>query len=433
MSSLVTHRTRHALEPSAGAGDLLALLEAEHPNLTLDAVELDDSIIQLAATPIVHDDFFHYSASRDGSYDLIFGNPPYVAWKQVEASTRLSAASVKERYSDKTNLYHLFIDRCVDLLAPGGELILIVPKEWLYLTSAAPLRRKLAEQGALTHVIDAGEEKLFSDASVPALLIFRWVKSAPQEPVAFAETIDDAVAGHYVSRTLTSSRDRWMLMPQSLERVISDWGTLSDQYVVRVGLITGLDRAFKLSATDDIEPACVQHQADTSRSLVRFVNVNAYTSEADLPPLSLAHLRPHEAALRARRIAHFTDDNWWKYGAIRNEEHMRSPSERFFALVKTRSPQPFFSLPGAQFFTGGLLGIFRRPEASVSIDTAVALLNSPAYRPVLQAMFLITADKVSLQPSTLMDVPFPRTEHEAQTFLTLARASRMSAGDFATA
>ena len=417
MASLVSHREGRGLEPSAGAGNLVAILEQQRPHLHIDAVEIDSRLERVCETPITVGDFFAFSDGRDGTYDVVFGNPPYVSWKEVEDSTRASASSVKSSYSDKTNLYHLFIDRCADLLARGGEMVFIVPKEWLYLTSAAPLRNKLGRLGAITHFVDCGEENLFADAAVPALLIFRWVRGAKQGSVSVAASTADAVGAAWTKGVLTASGERWMLVPGSLKPVIAGWGKLSDQFVVRVGLITGLDRVYKLGSARDVEPSCAQMQVDTTRQMVPFLNVNDFTALDAIPPKAAATLRAHEDELRARRITRFHDGNWWRYGAVRNEEWMQSDDERFFGLVKTRSPEPFFTVPGAKYFTGGVLGVFRRDTASVSVATAVRVLNAPAFRPVLEAMFLTSGNKVSLQPATLMDVPFPRSESDALAFL----------------
>lgn len=213
-----------------------------------------------------------------------------------------------------------------------------------------------------------------------------------------------------------------MLLPNELVETVGSWGKLSEQFVVRVGLVTGMDKVIKLPGASSVEPECVQKQVDTTRKEVAFLNVNHISEEADLPAGAAAVLKPYEQDLRARKIAKFTDANWWKYGAIRNEDHMRSAAERFFALAKTRSAEPFFAVAGAKFFTGGVLGVFRRPTASVTSATAIKVLNSPAFRPVLQALFLTSHDKVSLQPATLMDVPFPKTEAAAQAFLNATAA-----------
>ena len=76
------------------------------------------------------------------------------------------------------------------MLQDDGELIFIVPKEWLYNTSAQFLRDYLCENGDFTHFIDCGEEKLFDDADVPALCIFRYQKNFKGK-VKYYESIDD--------------------------------------------------------------------------------------------------------------------------------------------------------------------------------------------------------------------------------------------------
>ena len=86
-------------------------------------------------------------------------------------------------------------------------------------------------------------------------------------------------------------------------------------------------------------------------------------------------------------------------------------------MVKTRHSKPFFKVAKAKYFNGGVLGIFRKPSATISIDAAVKLLNSDKYRVVLQGMLLVSGDKLTLQPSTLLDAPFPSSITEMENFL----------------
>ena len=417
MLGLVSHRTGLALEPSAGAGDLVALLEKGRPGLAIKAVELDGRIERSCATEIEITDFFTFCNGKERSFDVIFGNPPYVAWKDVEDSTVASIGPRKERYSDKTNLYHLFIDASLDLLKKNGEVIFIVPKEWLYTTSAAPLRAKMSALGAVTHIVDCGEEKLFADADIPALLIFRWVRGRKQTSTKFASSLDAARKKKWVDRYLVSKKDRWMLLDSEHVAAVRDWGTLGDSFNVRVGLVTGMDKVFRLAEASLVEPECVQYQVDTTRKLVPFLNVNHVEEWDQMPAKAAAYLTSHKEELIGRRISTFTDGNWWKYGAIRNNEHMESKTPRFFSLCKTRSSTPFFKVPKAKYFTGGVLGIFKKSGSKISVDSAIKLLNDPKYRPVLEAMFLTSEDKVSLQPSTLMDSPFPVDEGQIEEFI----------------
>ena len=190
-----TDKTEKFLEPSAGEGHLVVALEnAGYTDIT--SVEFDPELEAISITKPVRASFFDFAATRDIDYSCIFGNPPYVAWKSLEKeqTENPNLTAVKKDYSDKANLYYLFMDKCIDVLTADGEMIFIVPKEWLYTSSAAPLRVKMLEQGSITHIVDCGEEKLFPDADVPAIVIFRYQKGLNSRKTSYATSLDNAVA-----------------------------------------------------------------------------------------------------------------------------------------------------------------------------------------------------------------------------------------------
>ena len=75
---------------------------------------------------------------------------------------------------------------------------------------------------------------------------------------------------------------------------------------------------------------------------------------------------------------------------------------------------PFFE-NDEKFYGGGILGIFK--TGKVTVKSALKIVNSTVYRGVMEAMFLATGNKVSLQPATLEDAPFPKTEADAKAFI----------------
>lgn len=400
--------TALAFEPSAGSGHLVKTLEDKGYH-NIDAVEIDETLDTVCQSEITNQDFFTYADARNndnGTYDVIFGNPPYVAWKHIEDATRQSAATVKSRYSDKTNLYHLFIDRCIDLLKENGEMVLIVPKEWLYSSSAAPLRTKMYNSGSITHLIDCGEEKLFDDADVPALLIFRYTKGVTQSSIKFAANLTAAVDDNWETRNLVSTGHRWMLLTPELASKTQNWGKLGDRFSVKVGMVSGADGIFRISATADIEEEATRTYL-TTKGLERFIDVNHIQEFSDIPPKAAAYLLEHKEALIKRKIASFNESNWWKYGAVRNALAMNSSISRIYAYGRTRNPQPFFiNEQDSLFFSGGILGLFAKDEKE-NLEEVTSFLNSADFREIMEAMFLATGNKISLQPSTLEDAPFP--------------------------
>jgi adenine-specific DNA-methyltransferase len=409
MVSLVQHTSGRAVEPSAGAGHLARTLLENRPGLDLYCVELDSSLPWDLSIERHTAEFLNWSAGRDATFDVVFGNPPYVAWKDVPEHVRSVVDDHVAGWHGKVNLYHLFIQRCAELLAHRGEMVFIVPMDWMFQTATAPLREKLLQLGAITHVAHLGEERVFPDADVPSLCIFRFQRGSRARRVKFRHGLD----GRWERRTLVSSGDRWLLMNDATASLVTSWRPLGEQFDVRVGMVTGLDAAFRVDPST-VEPEALRWMLSTSRSLEPFLDANSFEREDDIPPLALEHLLKHRDELLARRIRRFDDSNWWQWGAIRNAEAMDSSAKRFFALAKTRERAPFFSAPGRPHHAAGLLGLFRK-EGALPVAAAVTAANSAVFRDVLEGMFLTTNDKLQLQPATLQDAPFP-------TDVTVARA-----------
>jgi adenine-specific DNA-methyltransferase len=387
--------------------------------MAITSVEIDATLswdhIDL---PLCNADFFEYTADQTQGYDVVFGNPPYVTLRNTEVETKELLAPFVEAYQGKVNLYQLFFDRCIDLLKPGGELVFIIPGEWVYATSATPLREKIQRCGAITDFIHCGEEKLFSDASVPFISIVRFVRDAVQGPVRFHNSFGAAHQKQSPElRSLVIRENRWMMLPSALADEIARWGTLRDQFSAHVGLVSGCDEVFALKSGSKVENECRLPQLTSERTVRDFLFLDRYNSLDEVPPRARAYVRRHKRRLLSRKIRAFSSENFWQYGAVRNLPLMDSTSERFFALVKTRSHQPFFLASSVKHFTGAVLGIFRLENAALRCDEVVELMNSPRYRSVLESMLLVSGEKVSLQPATLLDAPLPRTTADLRAFL----------------
>ena len=95
------------------------------------------------AVRIVEEDFL---SSKVEQYDFIIGNPPYVAIGQLSETDR---NRYRERFAaarGRFDLYLLFFEQAVKQLRPGGRMVFITPEKFLYVESARPVRRILADQ-----------------------------------------------------------------------------------------------------------------------------------------------------------------------------------------------------------------------------------------------------------------------------------------------
>lgn len=397
------------LEPSAGSGDIMRAVLKNYPESNITGWEIDESVISQDLN-IEIGDFFDKANNVEQKFHSIIGNPPYVAWKNTEKSTKISAATIKQKYSDKANLYYLFMDRCIDLLEDDGELIFIQPKEWMYSTSALPVREKMLRTGTITHIIDGGEEKVFPDADVPAIMIFRFQKTVSENHnVSFRKGFLKNIT-EWENRAITiTEKGYWILTNKDQSEKIKDWKELGDYFSVRVGIVSGADKIFNVSTHPSLQEFLQEGTVKdyrTTKSVEQYIDVHDFETFEDIPEKTREYLLSHKKSLIERRITPFHENNWWKYGAIRNKKLMESSPRRIYTFAKTRNEKPFFIDDTATYFGGGLLALFPL-DNNIDMDQALEVLNSSTFRQVCESFGLTTANKVSFQPKTLESVPFP--------------------------
>jgi adenine-specific DNA-methyltransferase len=384
------------LEPSAGEGHIVREIENNlHSNVI--SIEIDSEKIKnkVCNSKIECDNFFNF-INKGQSFDTIIGNPPFVKLKKVEDDT---IKLLPEKIPANGNLYYFFIKYCVNLLKDRGELIFIVPKEWLYNVSSQFVRDFLKETGGFTHFIDCGEEKLFDDADVPALCIFRFEKNYKNK-VKYFTSLDDYNRGLFREiNTIYSNTIYFSDFPNTGK-------TISDFFDVKVGLVSGAEKIFKLGENDLLDCECVINIIGTNKLPSRYIFIDNYDNVNDIPTDAINHLLPFKDKLLKRKISNFSDKNWWKYGALRNFESMRSDRVRIYGLLKTRNNEIFWKGNKSEFFGGGVVGLFLKSNINIDLDNVVKYLNSEYFKKIMRDNNMYSNNKVSITPSVLAGLPF---------------------------
>lgn len=105
-----------------------------------------------------------FTRIREGGFDLVVGNPPYVAEANNKALfERLRQIDAwKGTYKGKSDYYYYFLYMAAELLAPGGRLCVIVPAGWMNAGNADWLREKLAGTLRLDELFLFGSYRLFA-------------------------------------------------------------------------------------------------------------------------------------------------------------------------------------------------------------------------------------------------------------------------------
>ena len=339
------------LEPSCGDGAFLRHL----PGAV--GLELDPDHCPPGAKAI---DFFAYPEREQ--FDTIIGNPPYVRFQDIPASTQ--ALIARGHYGacldKRANLYLFFIDKCLRHLKPGGELIFITPRDFLKATSAVKLNRLLFEAGSITDAIELGDARVFPDA-VPNCLIWRFEKGCSERSLRYCEigTGDDLgaalAAPHWEARHLIECAGHLMFTRGDYPL------RLSDVAFVKVGAVSGADELYTDLLQGNREFVC---SSTVSTGQTRRM---IFSEPGERAPHALL---PHKARLLQRRVTKFDESNWWMWGRL----HYRSTQPRVYVNGKTRVAKPFFVHP-CNDYDGAVMAVFPR-RADVDIEAFRDALNA---------------------------------------------------------
>ena len=191
---------------------------------------------------IVYKDFL--SETINCKYNTIIGNPPYVK-------------------KQGSNLYISFIEKCFGLLKDKGELIFIVPSNFIRLTSSKNLINKMLEEGAFTHILHPNIENLFEGAYID-VIVFRYCKdkSLYGSNILFNDEEKRVVAveGILTFEPLNQGEPEFLRGSSSVPKFLRGTDTCGgasdrvdfhntetlDQYFdIFVGMVTGRDSVFK--------------------------------------------------------------------------------------------------------------------------------------------------------------------------------------------
>lgn len=270
--------------------------------------------------------WFHYQSHfadvfAGGGFDIVAGNPPWLRAEEVPPEMRRQLEgryrwwrSAGRGFGHRPDLAVAFLERAVELAAPGGIVALLVPAKLATAGYGAAVRHALAASTTLIHAADlTGRREAAFDATVyPLALIAR--KAPP--PAGHRLRASLGPGGSTTRPGILQSRlvggGPWILSAGGVsalaKRLRLDHPAIGDRFTCQLGLKTGANHLF-LDPPASITPRLVRWavrgrdvRAFRPRARVRLL----WTHGSDgapldrLPPDAAAHLAPHEALLRAR-------------------------------------------------------------------------------------------------------------------------------------
>lgn len=309
---------------------------------------LDDAR-RLSEAWIAHGDFLLTAQGR--RFDAVVGNPPYIRIEQLSPELQ---EEYRQRYRslyDRADLYVAFIERGLDLLAPGGVLSFICADRWTLNRYGAPLRRMLSRWYRVRCYIDLHSASPFESEVVayPSIFAVSHGKtgSVPVATLSTASPEECKAASSALQRGEAGAPERcpgvtvaeypswfdgdapWVLSsPEHLAALRSleaRFAPIEEVGGTRVGIgvATGCDRIFIVRGDVDIErdrlvPLVMRDDIEDGRirDAGRFV-INTFGDDGKLVrleayPRLAAYLRAHEAEIRKRYIAQKSAGSWFR-------------------------------------------------------------------------------------------------------------------------
>ena len=335
----IKNQSIRVLEPSIGQGDLVLAILDKLPTATIEKYEIDITIKLLdgvTGSEVHYQDFL--TAPITEKFSTIVGNPPYV------------------KVAGGTNLYLSFTEKCVDLLADGGELIFIVPSDFFKLTGSSRLLSSMLSVGTFTDIYHPHNEKLFTGASID-VVVYRYCKD-PSLPATIMYNDELRHLQHSNGLVTFSTTDN------------SQYVLLTEYFDVYVGMVSGREEVFKQEKLGNLAVLNGKDKIDQYIFTSTFPTGTALVDD---------HLLRHKAELLGRGIRKFTENNWWEWGAIRNIEKVRANRGRPCIYMKTLTRQEEIAFEHTVMeFGGGLLMLV--PKKECDLRAILSYLNSLAFR-----------------------------------------------------
>ena len=212
-----------------------------------------------------------------GGFDIILGNPPYVALQTMREQSEVYAKLGYESFDKNGDIYCLFTERAYNLLKPGGSLTFIMPNKWMLTDYGKGLRSFMSRTG-LRQIINFGDVQFFRDATT-YVCIFHTQNAEPTDTVQALTLNRKTYHGDFLAEIPAGlapypasefGHEPWIIRPQEHTAVLSKMqrhAALATQPIeIYRGVLTGLNEAFFI---DDATRNALIEQDPRSEEIIK--------------------------------------------------------------------------------------------------------------------------------------------------------------------
>lgn len=316
-------------------------------------------------------------------FDCIIGNPPYIRVQELKKWEPEECEFYKAQYKSAAkgnyDIYVVFIERCLQLLASDGLLGFICSHKFWQAAYGKGIREILVKGKHLNSIIDFADQQVFRGVTTyTAIHIFTKQSNMANIIVSRFTKLEDGNAQCHdldESRTTNgvcvfesahpSNNEKWSFVKLRThswcEQISLDRPHLKNTADVFVGVQTSADKIYHfdlLSCKKDL--VIVRSRSDGTTQELEYKLIHPLLSGPDvqsfninknrqiilypywwcgekhgqliLPqdfitqfPLSWSYLKKHERELRSREKGRFDNDKWYQFGRSQNIDRQKGP------------------------------------------------------------------------------------------------------------
>lgn len=187
-------------------------------------------------------------ATKKGKYQFVVGNPPYLAYPELDHETREYLRShFVSCQKGKPDYYYAFIEVALNALANDGKLIYLVPGNFMKNLYSDGLRKLLLP--SLCEIIDYSHHKLFKNVLTSSVIIY-----CDYSHTSDAVRYEDKHYNHIFLTPKTAMSGKWAFG----RRMQPDLVQFSDFFRARAPVATQLNRAFVIDNWDEYDEQFVK-------------------------------------------------------------------------------------------------------------------------------------------------------------------------------
>ena len=408
--------------------------EAIEAQLTEQCYQVDFSEIDLSANThffLWHtwfDDVFNRPSGRNG-FDIVIGNPPYLRIQGIRKVNPSLAATLPDLYKSASasfDLYVVFIELGLSLIAHNGLVNYIAPTKWSNASFGKGLRELLHKQSAVSTIIDFADCQVFNASTYSGIQTFQrgsqrlrynQLSSNLTTPTEIDAYLNSLKESDFTSIDyLHFGANPWVLATGKIDRILSKLKqqplTLSDVFEkIYQGIATSKDDVFFLHDVFDISEDLIEgfskqldkriqiekglvkpllkgedvHQYDELKAhrCVIFpykldeTGASLYEEKilAELFPYGYKYLKECEKVLRGREKGRFdVNGKWYQFG--RGQGIVYGNIAKLLAPEISLGGNFTYDRMGLFYHTTTIYGYIKKKGIQTSYETLMAILNS---------------------------------------------------------